>query len=160
MASYSPCQIHIGGAIPRALLPDLAAVVNATGAGRGWGGGPYHLTPDEIEECEGGDLPVIDDQARFGAMVHLEKFLLQNQIDFDRATTASSGQDACVRKGRNTGDGYRSIETHATSDCEPALVSAEIEAILEQATTLDDATARIRRALGSDMEDLAPLRVI
>lgn len=142
------------------MLPALAEQINASGGGPDWGASPYELSPDDFEAFVGQVVSVVDDQANFGAMRPLEMFLLQNEVAFDRLSGANDGYSAFLLKGRRVDGAYTNVETLATSDGEPALVFDEIEAVLDRAQTLEEATTSLRRALGLHFGEVPPLVLV
>jgi len=89
MSEYFPAEIHIGGPISRAALPDLFRAICAEGVSLKDYDGPQ-ATEESLEEAfrEGQVVRLCDAQACYGQFDALEAFLVEQRIHFDRHSDA------------------------------------------------------------------------
>jgi len=108
MSDRFPAKISIGGKIPVSLKDELAKLIWQEDFEfvNGWG---YENTITDLGEVQSAlddaakeNRPVCfsDDQARYGEFKELEKFLVENNIDFDRVSD-SFAENVC-RDGKLT----------------------------------------------------------
>ena len=95
MADYFPGEIHIGGPIPRAILPDLIEAIAAQGLSLD-GYGEAEATRESLEDAfqEGKIVDLCDVQACYGRFADLEAFLVDRGVHFDRHSDSRYEYDA------------------------------------------------------------------
>lgn len=88
MADRVSASITIGGTLPRSLLPDLAALVQAEGLSTEWDGEPFTLSMFR----EGEPLELMAHEVAWGRFEHLETWCVEHGLPFARWSGAYCGQ--------------------------------------------------------------------
>ena len=87
MGDHYPCELMIGGEIPRDVAEELCQRISQQGVSLDWGDADFTPTcPNQLLEAldEDGLLTLVDDQARDGEMYELEEFLQARHIYYVR----------------------------------------------------------------------------
>jgi len=89
MSEHIPAEIHIGGPVPRAVLPELFRVICEEGVSMEDYDGPQPSEAD-LKKAFREDvvMSLYDAQACFGQFEALEAFLAEHHIHFDRHSDA------------------------------------------------------------------------
>ena len=157
MSDCFPAEIHIGGPIPRKILPQLIRKIVETGASLGEYDGPAASQEETTRALrEGQILHLYDCQATNGRFDDLENFLIKHHLHHDIHRDAYQEYDAELFYYRNQASAvfFSSQSGHAL------LPVSCIREILDDAK-LDNA-AKVRQlhdlAYHKGVEPLSPVR--
>jgi len=167
MSDRFPTQIEIGGRLKRSLLPGLMKVINEEGLQNVWGNGIQPITTEaELLQCvEDKHLYLCDDERSWGEFPDLERFLVENDIAFDRSHSPRyecSGELVRFRPGMEapisaiySGSGTILVEVEEVR---------KIRDMLKECRALGD-TKEVITALDvlcaeADIEALAPFEIV
>jgi hypothetical protein len=162
MGDYFPGEIHIGGKVPKALVPALCERISAEGVELEYGGGAFEpkTAEDLLKAADGGTLDLYDAEARYGQFEDIEEFLAKSGIAFDRHSDARYEYDAEEIKFR---PGMKDPEVFEGDQEGQVMVSAatlreEVLPLLGKGEA-GAAAARILELVGDRIAELEPLAI-
>ena len=179
MADRMAAEIHIGGKIPRSLVPELCRQIVSAGVGLEHGcqnfrpQGADDLRDACANEDEGQVLILYDDEARCGEFESLERFLREHQIAYTRR---SEGRYEYSPQTVEFRPPDQLVEYPCSADFEPMVAATQlspIQQILTQATahlhagdfaaaqrTVEEALRQLDTCLPPTVSPLEPLEII
>jgi hypothetical protein len=137
MADRMAAEIHIGGKVPRELVSKLCAAIAAENVSLEWGGAGFRPAGAEdilracsaaAEDAPPGVLCLFDDQARWGEMEDLERFLEEHQIAFNRFSEGKYEQSAEVVRYRPQAG---RVESLTDPEHRPVVLASSLEPVEE-----------------------------
>jgi hypothetical protein len=163
MADYMGAVIHIGGRVPKSLLPKLCRRIAAANVLTDWGG--EVVCPGKASdllalrrERDGAMLlSLFADDALWGEFTELEAFLQKHGISYDRLTDPRyeyDGEIVCFRPGN------KPVCMQTNADHEPVVVASHIQAIDGRLAALGDGWKSGQLTAESALAEIDELRSV